>query len=163
MKNIIIAEDDKFLSNAYRVAFTRNDFDVRMANNGEEVFAILQEFTPDIILLDLIMPVKDGFMTLKELKGHEAYKKIPVVVASNLGQAEDFEKEKTKYIFVPKKGYEYMGRYTNTLDRAVTIDHAQKDGWLKTNEAKIMSRLFSSFFATNRQISATFLFFGLTI
>lgn len=92
MKKVLIAEDDRFLSNAYRVAFTHNDFEVQMAVNGEEVFKILETFTPDVILLDLIMPVKDGFETLKELKAHPTFKAIPVVVASNLGQAEDFEK-----------------------------------------------------------------------
>lgn len=92
MHKVLIAEDDKFLSNAYRVAFSHQDFDVQMAGNGEEVFTILKEFRPDVILLDLIMPVKDGFTTLKELKQSPDYKDIPVVVASNLGQAEDFEK-----------------------------------------------------------------------
>jgi len=53
---------------------------------------ILEEFTPDVMLLDLIMPVKDGVSTLKEIKANEKYKNIPVIVASNFGQKEDIDK-----------------------------------------------------------------------
>lgn len=91
MKKLLIAEDDKFLSNAYRVKFTKEGFDLRMAEDGEEVMEVLKTFIPDLILLDLVMPKKNGFATLEELKKSEQFKKIPVVVASNLGQKEDLD------------------------------------------------------------------------
>lgn len=91
---ILIAEDDKFLASAYKVKLTKAGFEVQIAVNGEEALEILEEFTPDVILLDLIMPVKDGFTTLSELKANDKYKSIPVIVASNLGQQEDVEKAK---------------------------------------------------------------------
>ena len=94
MKKILIVEDDQYLINTYRVKFNKSGFDVRLASDGDEVFKLLQSFTPDIILLDLVMPGKDGFTVLSELKKNETWKHIPVIVASNLGQPEDIEKAK---------------------------------------------------------------------
>ncbi len=91
-KKILVAEDDKFLSNAYRVKLTKAGFDVKAAGDGAEALNILQTFIPDLILLDLVMPVKDGFATLEVIKADEKLKMIPVIVASNLGQKEDCDR-----------------------------------------------------------------------
>jgi DNA-binding response OmpR family regulator len=92
MSKILIAEDDKFLANAYRVKLTKAGFDIKMAMDGEETLEALKEFQPDLILLDLVMPVKDGFATLEEIKKNDQWKDIPVLIASNLGQQEDIDK-----------------------------------------------------------------------
>ncbi len=92
MNKIIIADDDQFMETVYRVKFARRGFEVRMAADGDEVFRLLKTFTPDIILLDLVMPHTDGFMTLIKMRRHEKFKHIPIVVASNLGQQEDIDR-----------------------------------------------------------------------
>jgi two-component system, OmpR family, alkaline phosphatase synthesis response regulator PhoP len=92
MKKILIAEDDTFLANAYRVKLTKAGFEVKIVNDGQEAEDIIREFMPDLMILDLIMPVKDGFTTLKELRQDPAFANLPIVVASNLGQKEDIEK-----------------------------------------------------------------------
>ncbi|OGH41893.1 MAG: hypothetical protein A3H79_02700 [Candidatus Levybacteria bacterium RIFCSPLOWO2_02_FULL_36_8b] len=92
MAKILVAEDDKFLANAYRVKLSKTDHEIKIVSDGQEVMDILETFTPDIILLDLIMPVKDGFSVLEELKKNEKWKNIPVIVASNLGQKEDIDR-----------------------------------------------------------------------
>lgn len=92
MKKILIAEDDRFLSKAYRAKFTKAGFEVQLATDGQEALTILKTFIPDIILLDLVMPVKDGFSTLEEIKSQELLNSIPVIVASNLGQKEDTDR-----------------------------------------------------------------------
>ncbi|HSW87939.1 MAG TPA: response regulator [Candidatus Saccharimonadales bacterium] len=94
MKKILIAEDDKFLASAYRVKLTKAGFEVQIASDGNEAIALLKTFTPDLILLDLMMPTKDGFSTLQDLKANDLWKNIPVIVASNLGQKEDMEKSR---------------------------------------------------------------------
>src|SRR5579859_1648359 len=94
MKKILIAEDDKFLASAYRVKLSKAGFEVQIASDGNEAIELLKTFTPDLILLDLIMPVKDGFSTLQDLKANDMWKNIPVIVASNLGQKEDMDKSK---------------------------------------------------------------------
>lgn len=94
MKKILIAEDDQFLANAYRVKFEKEGFEVVIAYNGEDALEKLNNFMPDAILLDLIMPKKDGFATIADLKAHSSWKKIPIVVTSNLSQIQDFNRAK---------------------------------------------------------------------
>ena len=92
MKKVLIVEDDAFLAQAYKVKLAKEDMEVKVASDGEEAMAILRDFLPDVILLDLMLPHKDGFSVLQDLHSDAVYSKIPVVVASNLGQKEDIEK-----------------------------------------------------------------------
>jgi len=92
MKKILIAEDDKFLASAYRLKLTKAGFEVQIANDGEELIKILETFVPDLILLDLVMPVMDGFAVLENLRSNSKFKSLPILVASNLGQKEDIDR-----------------------------------------------------------------------
>ncbi len=94
MKKILIAEDDKYLVNALRMKLTKAGFEVRMAMDGDEVLKTLQNFIPDLLLLDLVMPAKDGFSVLTELQKNDRLKQIPVIISSNLGQKEDIDRAK---------------------------------------------------------------------
>ncbi|MEI6690567.1 MAG: response regulator [bacterium] len=91
---ILIAEDDQFLANAYRVKFEKSNYTVKLVFDGEEALKEVISFKPDIILLDLVMPKKDGFVTLVELKSDPKTAKIPVVVTTNLSQESDIAKVK---------------------------------------------------------------------
>jgi DNA-binding response OmpR family regulator len=95
MKKILIAEDDQFLGSAYRLKLSKEGFDVKVAVDGEEALHLIEEFTPDLIILDIMMPKKDGFAVLQELKAQDKWKSIPILMASNLGQKEDLEKAKS--------------------------------------------------------------------
>ena len=92
MLKILVVEDDRFLMSAYRVKLTKVGFEILTASDGNEAMAILQKNVPDIILLDLIMPIKDGFAVLKEVREDENLQNVPVIVASNLGQKEDLDR-----------------------------------------------------------------------
>ncbi|KKU63132.1 MAG: hypothetical protein UX87_C0033G0005 [Candidatus Amesbacteria bacterium GW2011_GWA1_47_16] len=92
MKKILIAEDDKFLANAYRLKLSKLGFDVRLATDGQEALNILKDFIPDLMILDLVMPNKDGFAVLEEVKSRPDTKSVPVIIASNLGQKEDIDR-----------------------------------------------------------------------
>ncbi|MBI4079048.1 MAG: response regulator [Candidatus Levybacteria bacterium] len=92
MLKILVAEDDKYLGNAYRVKLAKAGFDVKIALDGQEALGSLKTFTPDLIILDVVMPKKDGFATLEELKKNPQWEHIPVIIASNLGQKEDLER-----------------------------------------------------------------------
>lgn len=93
---VLVAEDDKFLVKVYEAKMVKAGFEVKIAQDGEEVGKVLQTgFLPDIILLDLMMPKMDGFAVLSQLKGRDQYKNIPVIVTSNLSQPEDKQKALT--------------------------------------------------------------------
>ncbi|KKW47460.1 MAG: Response regulator receiver protein [Parcubacteria group bacterium GW2011_GWA1_60_11] len=89
---IVIVEDEIALVKVLGEKFKREGFDVSVATNGEDAVRVIRSQEPDLVLLDLILPKKDGFAVLSELAGKKAT--IPVVVLSNLGQAEDERKAK---------------------------------------------------------------------
>lgn len=93
MKKILIIEDDKYLSSALKIKFEKTGYEAKVALDGDEVTQVLAAgFIPDIMLLDLVMPKKDGFSVLESLKASDQWKNIPVVIASNLGQKEDIDR-----------------------------------------------------------------------
>lgn len=93
-KKILLAEDDKFISRAYKDGLTRAGFEIVLASDGKEAMQKIKQDRPDLILLDLIMPIKNGFEVLEEVKKDDELKSIPIVVLSNLGQDSDVAKGK---------------------------------------------------------------------
>ncbi len=89
---ILLAEDDKFISVAYRHGLEQAGFEVILAADGQEALAKIKSERPDLILLDIIMPVKNGFDVLESLQANEELKKIPVIILSNLGQESDIKR-----------------------------------------------------------------------
>jgi len=93
-KTILVAEDDKFYANVYRRKLELEGYNVVVAENGEIALKLIKVKAPDLILLDLIMPVMDGFAVLKQLQKDQDLANIKIIVLSNLGQDEDIEKAK---------------------------------------------------------------------
>ena len=89
---ILLVEDDEFLANMYRAKLEIENYEVVMALNGEAGLHMAEEKNPDLILLDIVMPKMNGFEVLNHLKSDKDLKKIPVILLTNLGQKEDFEK-----------------------------------------------------------------------
>ena len=89
---VLIIEDDSYIMEMYKIKFESSDFEVISANDGATGLKILEKKKPDIILLDIIMPKKDGFSVLKEIKSNPTLEKIPVILLTNLGQRENIEK-----------------------------------------------------------------------
>lgn len=90
---ILIVEDDLFLSNIYQKKLAKEQIPAEIVHNGNEALALMATGKkPSLIVLDLIMPGKDGFETLKTLKSTPELRDIPVIVISNLSQEEDEEK-----------------------------------------------------------------------
>ena len=89
---ILLVEDDAFISDIYAAKFKKEGFVVFTALDGEIGLEVSKKELPDIILLDILMPKMDGFQVLTQLKELNQTKKIPVILLSNLGQAEDVKK-----------------------------------------------------------------------
>jgi len=88
-KTVLVVEDDNFLIKAYEAHLAKAGFHVRTALDGVEAVESLKKVMPDIILLDLVMPRMDGFDVLEDMQKKSEWKKIPIVVVSNLGQESD--------------------------------------------------------------------------
>lgn len=91
-KRLLVVEDDGVLQAALKDFLIAENFEVTCALDGEEgvVAAISQK--PDLILLDIILPKKDGYSVIKEVRANEATKRIPIVLLTNLGSLNDVEK-----------------------------------------------------------------------
>lgn len=108
---ILLVEDDAFLIGIYATKLELEGFEVLQAKDGEAGLGAAQKESPDVILLDILMPKLDGFQVLEALKKDAKTKKIPVVLLSNLGQKDDVERGKalgaTDYLikahFVPSE------------------------------------------------------------
>lgn len=99
MARILVVEDEELLSSIIVRELANAGHDVKAAYNGEEAVQHASSETPELILLDLIMPKMDGFQVLDTLKKDPKTSAIPVVVLSNLGQKEDIEKAKSSGAF----------------------------------------------------------------
>lgn len=89
---ILLIDDDSFFRNFYATKLTESGYQVDTAMDGEEGLFKMQQQKPDLILLDLIMPKKDGFEVLTVLNTNPILKSIPVMVFSTLGQEQDTQK-----------------------------------------------------------------------
>ena len=93
---ILLVEDDPFLSSVLRMKLEKESFKVVRAADGEEALNFLteQSVKPDLILLDLILPKKNGFEVLETIRQDPLLEKLPVIIISNLGQPSDIERGK---------------------------------------------------------------------
>lgn len=93
-KTILFIEDEPNVQDIYKTKLGQGGYKVIIANSGITGFDLAIKKKPDLILLDLILPLKEGFVVLKELKDHPKTKSIPVIILSNLGQ--EYEKKMGK-------------------------------------------------------------------
>jgi DNA-binding response OmpR family regulator len=89
---IALIEDDPFLSSMYSTKFGLEGFEVLSANDGIKGVELITKETPDLILLDILMPKKNGFDVLEDIKKNEATKNIPVILLTNLNQSDEVER-----------------------------------------------------------------------
>jgi len=91
-KQILVIEDDSFLLQMYATKLEKAGYDVKSAIDGIQGLKKAKDNHPDLILLDLVMPAKDGFKVLEELKIDSDLQNIPVIILSNLSEREDVQK-----------------------------------------------------------------------
>ncbi len=91
-KKILVCDDEKAINRALQLKLIYEGFDVVTVLNGDECLSAMAKETFDLVLLDLVLPQKDGFAVLEKLK--ELGNKVPIVIISNLGQEEDIERVK---------------------------------------------------------------------
>lgn len=83
---VLLIEDEPALRDIYATKLQMEGFEIYTAQDGVEGFDMAVQKQPHIVLLDLILPIKDGFDVLKDLKANPRTKDIPVIILSNLGQ-----------------------------------------------------------------------------
>ena len=91
-KKILIIEDDGRVSKVYETKFIQEGYIPVLVESGEHATKKIVHEKPDLIILDLMVPKKDGFAILKEIKGNSIIANIPIIVLTNLGGRDDHER-----------------------------------------------------------------------
>lgn len=128
MIKILIVEDDVALAKLYETKFTKNNFEVIMANDGPTGARLAKEELPDIILLDVMLPLMNGFEVLKKIRKNKDTKNIPVIILTNFGEmdnvTEGFLKGATEFMVkvehTPEEVVETVEEIINTKGSVIT-------------------------------------------
>lgn len=92
MKKILIVDDEPNIVMSLEYTFKKNNFEVFIARDGQEALDILEKQLPDIIILDVMMPMVDGFATLEQIKKEDRLQHCKVIFLSAKNKEKDIEK-----------------------------------------------------------------------
>jgi len=90
MTNILVVEDNESLNAVYKLILEKNGYKVVTAFNGIDALKVLKRFTPDLILLDMLMPEMGGVGFLKKFS-QPKNKKIKIIILSNLDEDQEIK------------------------------------------------------------------------
>jgi len=88
MTKIAIIEDDPVISQMYCMKFEADGFEVQVADNGRDGINLVEQFKPDLILMDMKMPQMNGDEALVKIRSESWGRDVPVMVLTNLGEEE---------------------------------------------------------------------------
>lgn len=121
--NILIAEDDAVLRNLYIKKFSVAGFPIRAVENGEQAIKEIESQLPDILVLDIHMPVMDGFQVLEQYP--QATRQFPVVMLTNF--ADERSKERGKELGAD----DYFIKKDMTIKSLLTMVERVYEEWKK--------------------------------
>ena len=92
---VMIVDDDAFILNMYKIKFTKEGFNPTLAKNGQEALDLARSgFVPDVLFVDLIMPVMGGVEFLQNIRKEKLYENVPIIVLTNQSQISDIDTAK---------------------------------------------------------------------
>ena len=118
-KTILIIDDEKLMRALLQHNVVLAGYDVMVASNGEEALKKIEEMTPDLIVVDLVMPDMNGFETCRRIRSNDRTKKTPVIVVSALQSQSDIEEAKNSgadiFLTKPIKPEEFINEVKKFL------------------------------------------------
>jgi len=165
MIKVLAVDDSPTMHRLFKMIFSTDEYELRLANNGEEGLRIVKEFSPDLILLDFIMPKMNGFQFCKILREDYGFHEIPVLLitskAENVGD-KFIEKFKCiDYIAKPfqpdeliEKINEFMNKCENGVQDNGEIDHLL-DIEVKSIEENVEHQVTDVKVEENREFSSS--------
>lgn len=88
-KRVLIADDEPDLVTMLMVRLRHEGYEVLIARNGDECIALAQQEKPDLILVDVMMPLKNGYDACEEIKKNPKTSRIPIILMTALDQKEN--------------------------------------------------------------------------
>lgn len=136
MPKIAIIEDELAIAEMYQLKLKQEGFSVQIAENGQAGLVMCEQMKPDLILLDLMMPIMSGPQMLEKMRATDWGKDIPVIIITNLGQdqiAIDFKKLKVsayiiKALYTPKQLLEEVKSTLSKTGNPPAVDYHPRTG-----------------------------------
>ena len=120
---ILVADDEPSIVLSLQVLLQKAGFAVRIARNGEEALQSVAESTPDLILLDAMMPRRDGFDVCQSLRANPAYQSLPIIMLT--AKSRDVERQKGMALGAT----DYITKPFSTRDLVATVrKYVQPEG-----------------------------------
>ena len=113
---ILIAEDDPGIRMTLELVLGEENMEVHFASNGEEALDLARRIRPQVMVLDHMMPRKDGRAVVEELKAHEETKRIPVVILSGIARGEEQDWRGAEFLGKPFSPDELVDRIKSLLN-----------------------------------------------
>ena len=140
VKKILLVDDERDILDFLSYNLENAGYEVRVAQNGLEGVKVAQEFLPDLILLDMMMPEMDGVQTCEEIRNLDTKKEIVVAFLTARGedysQIAGFDAGADDYILKPIKPKVLMSRIKALLKRSVKTEETE-EGIIKAGPLKI--------------------------
>ncbi len=120
--SVLVADDEPNILLSLEFLMKQAGFNVRVASDGEEALAAIEEEVPDLILLDVMMPKRDGYDVCQMVRANEAWRGVRIIMLTAKGR--DVEREKglalgaDDYITKPFSTREVMDRVQQFLEGA---------------------------------------------
>lgn len=119
-KTILLVEDDRIVAKLLNHLLTQKGFIVQLAGNGREAIESLDSQIPtDLALLDIMLPVVDGFEVLTKIRSHQSWKQVPTIMLTSKAQdfniKRAFESGATDYLTKPFKPNDLMQKINRLI------------------------------------------------
>lgn len=128
-KKILIADDEPNIVAALEFLLQRNGYAVSIARNGDEALALIETFTPDLVLLDIMMPMRSGYEVCKRLRERPEWSRIKVIMLSAKGRDAEVSKGLATgadlYVTKPFSTRELMDKINQLLEDGSASGPAQ--------------------------------------
>ena len=119
-EKILIADDEPNIVTALEFLLERAGYAVRVARNGEEALAAIAADVPDLVLLDIMMPVKSGYEVCKRIREQPEWRRIKVIILSAKGRDAEVTKGLAMgadlYVTKPFSTRELLGQIKTLLE-----------------------------------------------
>jgi DNA-binding response OmpR family regulator len=120
-KKILIADDEPNIVAAIEFLLQQGGYEVRVAQNGEEALGLVEAFVPDLVLLDVMMPLKSGYEVCKRIRGRADWRHIKIIMLSAKGRDAEVSKGLSLgadlYVTKPFSTRELMAKIKGLLDQ----------------------------------------------
>lgn len=120
-KSILIVDDDPNIVISLEFLMKREGFEVEVATDGEAALAAIQQHVPDLVLLDIMMPKKDGYEVCQEIRSNPAWKHVRIIMVT----AKSRDTERAKGLALGADAY--VTKPFSTKDLAQQVKHLMSE------------------------------------